>query len=58
MADDLGKRGQEDRERINLNEDFEVLYWTKRFGVSRDQLKAAVAKAGPMVTDVRAELGK
>ena len=54
----LKRPGTEEPERININEDFEVLYWTKRFGVSRDQLKAAIAKAGPKVDDVRAALGK
>ena len=54
----LKRQGEEEPERINIDEDFEVLYWTKRFGVSRDQLKAAIAKAGPKVADVRAALGK
>jgi hypothetical protein len=58
MADDPNKRGPQDRIRININEDFEVEYWTKTLGVTRDQLKAAVAKAGPMVDDVRAALRK
>jgi uncharacterized protein DUF3606 len=39
MADDLTKRGAADRSRINMNEDYEVVYWTMRFSVSRDQLK-------------------
>ena len=32
MADDLSKRGQPDRSKINMNEDFEVRYWTKQLG--------------------------
>ena len=58
MADDLNKRGPQDRARVNINEDFEVEYWTKTFGVTRDQLEAAVAKVGPMVEDVRSALRK
>jgi hypothetical protein len=39
---DLSNRGQQDRSRISLQERHEVDYWTKRFGVSKDQLEAAV----------------
>ena len=56
MADDAGKVGRQDRERINVNEDYEVRDWAKSFGVSEDQLRSAVAKAGPMVKDVKAHL--
>jgi hypothetical protein len=31
-----------DRARVNASEDYEVRYWAKIFGVSKDQLKAAV----------------
>jgi hypothetical protein len=58
MADDLKNRGEPDRSRINVNEDHEVAYWTKALGVTRDQLAAAVAKAGPQADAVRRELGK
>jgi hypothetical protein len=56
MPDDPSKRGPQDRSRINLNEDYEVRYWADRFGVSREQLREAVAKAGPMVKDVEQQL--
>ena len=56
MADDTSKRGTQDRDRINLNEDYEVRDWAKSLGVSEDQLRSAVAKAGPMVKDVKAHL--
>lgn len=56
MADDKSNRGQADRDRINVNEDYEVLYWTKEFGISEDTLRDAVKRVGPMVDDVRAEL--
>jgi hypothetical protein len=56
MADDASKVGRQDRERINVNEDYEVRDWAKSFGVSEDQLRSAVAKAGPMVKDVKAHL--
>jgi uncharacterized protein DUF3606 len=56
MADDLSNRGKQDRDRINLNEDYEVRDWAKSLGVSEDELRSAVAKAGPMVKDVKAHL--
>jgi hypothetical protein len=56
MADDASKVGRQDRDRINLNEDYEVRDWAKSFGVSEDELRSAVAKAGPMVKDVKAHL--
>lgn len=56
MADDPGKRGKQDRDRINVEEDYEVRDWAKSLGVSEDELRNAVAKAGPMVKDVKAHL--
>lgn len=56
MADDPSKRGKQDRDRINVNEDYEVRDWAKSLGVSEDELRSAVAKAGPMVKDVKAHL--
>jgi hypothetical protein len=39
MADDLTNRGRPDRDRINLNEEYEVRDWAKKFGVSEDELR-------------------
>ena len=58
MADDKSKRGQQDRSRINMHEDYEVRYWTKYLGVSRDELQRAVDKVGPSAASVRKELGE
>jgi uncharacterized protein DUF3606 len=58
MTDDPSKRGQADRTRINMHEDYEVRYWTQKWNVSRDQLAAAVRKVGVMVADVAKRLGK
>ena len=51
-------RGAADRTRINVHADWELQYWATKFGVTKDQLKAAVAKVGVMVEAVRRELGK
>jgi uncharacterized protein DUF3606 len=56
VADDLAKKGTADRSRINLNEDWEVLYWSKEFGVSTERLQAAIRKVGNSVDAVRNEL--
>jgi Protein of unknown function (DUF3606) len=56
MSDDPKKRGSQDRSRINIHEDYEVQYWSKKFGVSPDQLKAAVKKVGNSVAAVQQEL--
>lgn len=56
MTDDRNKRGPEDASRINLNEDYEVEYWTNRFGLSKERLKAAVDKVGVSVDAVAKEL--
>jgi Protein of unknown function (DUF3606) len=58
MADDRSKAGPADRERINIQERYELEYWSRKFGVTPDQLKEAVAKAGVMVKDVARQLGK
>ncbi|MBO9674661.1 MAG: DUF3606 domain-containing protein [Sphingobacteriaceae bacterium] len=44
--DDKQKRGSADRSRININEGYEVDYWSNKFGVSKDKLKAAVQTVG------------
>ena len=46
MADDTTRTRPKDVSRININEDYEVRYWTEKFQVSPDQLKAAVKKVG------------
>jgi hypothetical protein len=58
MADDLKNRGAQDRSRVNVHEDHEVRYWTQKWNVTREQLVAAVGKAGVSVDAVAKELGK
>jgi hypothetical protein len=58
MADDLQKRGSPDRDRINVNEDFELRDWSKKFGVSPEELKRAVQQVGDRADAVRQHLGK
>lgn len=55
--DDKSKTGKADDSRINVNEEYELQYWSGKLGVSRERLKDAVAAAGTRVEDVKSYLG-
>jgi hypothetical protein len=57
MADDKTQTGRADRERINVNEDYELRDWSAKLGVTSWEVKAAVRKVGPMAKDVARALG-
>lgn len=57
MADDKSKTGRADRERININESYELRDWSAKLGVTSWEVKAAVRKVGPMARDVARALG-
>jgi hypothetical protein len=46
MADNKTLRGPQDSSRIAMGEDYEVAYWTDKFGVSQDKLQQAVDQYG------------
>jgi hypothetical protein len=52
MSDDKSKAGGQDRKRINVNEDYELRDWSKKFGVSPEELKQAVARVGDRADEV------
>jgi hypothetical protein len=56
MSDDKSKSGGQDRSRISLSEDYEVRDWSKKFGVTTDELKAAVKAVGNDAKAVEAHL--
>lgn len=56
MADDKTKVGPADSSRININENYEVAYWTEALGVSRGKLNEAVEAVGTSADAVRAYL--
>jgi hypothetical protein len=58
MSDDKSKTGGQDRTHIALGEDYEVRDWSKKFGVTADELKAAVKAVGNKAVDVEAYLKK
>jgi hypothetical protein len=46
MSDDKTKTGPQDAKFVNVNEDYELRYWTGKFGVSAEKLKEAVKAVG------------
>ena len=56
MADDKTIRGPQDRSRINLEEDYEVRYWTEALDVDEPTLRGAIQAVGSSADDVRAYL--
>jgi hypothetical protein len=56
MSDDKNNRGEPDRSRVNLSEDYEVEYWTKELGISKERLIEIVGRMGSSADKVRAAL--
>ncbi len=52
MSDKRASGGEPDRQRIDLREGREVDYWTRKLGVSREELAKAVEIAGDRAHDV------
>jgi hypothetical protein len=46
MSDDKSKRGTQDRDRINVHEDYELRGWAKKIGVTQAEINKAVRKVG------------
>ena len=58
MADSKKNVGTPDRTRINVNEDYELQDWSKKFKVTAEELKKAVKQVGTNAQDVEAFLKK
>ena len=58
MCDDLSKRRPQDATKVNVNESWELGYWSKEFGVTKERLKEAVKAVGTSVAAVKRYLGK
>lgn len=56
--DDKNQRRPQDSSRINVNEPYELRYWSEKFGISADELREAVRKFGTGVEKVRENLKK
>ena len=58
MSDDKAKRRHPERNFINMHEEYELKYWIKHLGVSREELQRAIDKVGDSAAAVRKELGR
>lgn len=58
IMDDKQKKDSADRARININEGYELDYWSNKFGVSKDKLKAVVQTVGTSASAVEDYLKK
>ncbi|SFT36764.1 Protein of unknown function [Chryseobacterium formosense] len=58
MSDDLSKRRPQDATKVNVNESWELDYWSKEFGVTKESLKEAVQAVGTSVAAVKRYLKK
>ncbi|MFC7536413.1 DUF3606 domain-containing protein [Sphingomonas sp. GCM10030256] len=46
MADNKSKRGGSDRSRVAAGEGYEVRYFARKHGISREQAEQLIAKVG------------
>lgn len=58
MSDDLSKKRPQDATKVNVHESWELEYWSKKFGVTKEQLKNAVKAVGVSAEAVKKHLGK
>ncbi|MEJ5992657.1 DUF3606 domain-containing protein [Ramlibacter sp. PS3R-8] len=58
MSDDKSQTGGQDRERININQDYELRDWAKSLNTTPERLKEAVAAVGDRAEKVREFLSK
>lgn len=56
MADDPRQTGKPEDTRIDVEKDYELAYWSEKFGVSPDKVRGAVAQVGPIARKVREHL--
>jgi hypothetical protein len=56
MSDDKTNASGQDRKRINVHQDYELRDWSKKFGVTPDRLKEAVAAVGAQAEKVESYL--
>ena len=56
MADDKTKTLPQAAKRINVNEEYELGHWSKKFRITAAQLKQAMKKAGTSAEPVEKHL--
>jgi hypothetical protein len=58
MSENSTKRGGQDRDRINVHQDYELRDWAKSLGVPPERVKEAVQAVGDRADKVREYLSK
>lgn len=58
MSDDKSQSGGQDRQRINVHQDYELRDWAKSLNTTPERLKEAVAAVGDRADKVREYLGQ
>ena len=46
MSDNKNKTDYRDRTQVNSSEDYELQYWSKKWGITTEELKDAIKKSG------------
>lgn len=57
MSENPLEPGPQDYDRINVNVESELAYWSKELGVPRERLAKVIEEVGPSVIDVKKKLG-
>jgi len=58
MSDDLNKKQPQDPTKINTHEDWELEYWSKKWGVTKDKIIQASKIVGNGTEKIKKQLGK
>jgi|GraSoiStandDraft_24_1057298.scaffolds.fasta_scaffold2536133_1 hypothetical protein len=58
MADDKTQRAPRDPDRVSLDDDRELAYWTAQFDITRERLEEAVSAVGNSAEQVRRYLAE
>lgn len=57
MSDNPLEPGPQEYDRVNVNVESEVEYWSRELGISRARLAEVIEDVGPRVADIRRNLG-
>ena len=58
MGHDAATQGERSQDRVSLDDERDVQYWTKRLGVTKEKLQRAVERAGPALASVEEYLDR
>jgi hypothetical protein len=58
MSDDKSKSGGQDRQRINIHQDYELRDWARSLNTTPERIKEAVQAVGDRAEKVREYLGQ